>query len=157
MKLAAYRILGEKYPEDEYNTTLINYYVSREKEQKENYLNEYKKAIAAWKAQIKELEQLLNKTGGARPGAGRAKVNDPKLKKIFNRVNGLAKLKIRAYALAFQEWNEAEAALIGIRDNAFKRMFEIAKEMGFSIKSREKMKDWLQKEEDEFAKFLFDN
>ncbi|WP_024786788.1 MULTISPECIES: hypothetical protein [unclassified Lebetimonas] len=64
LKLAAYRILGEKYPEDEYNTlkTLINYYVSREKEQKENYLNEYKKAIAAWKAQIKELEQLLNKT-----------------------------------------------------------------------------------------------
>ncbi|WP_024786787.1 MULTISPECIES: phage terminase small subunit P27 family [unclassified Lebetimonas] len=141
--------------------------------------------------------------GGARPGAGRAKVNDPKLKKIFNRVNGLAKLNkigkkeeqrivnlleengvlsdfdfalIRAYALAFQEWNEAEAALIEqgrvienssgnpianpylrIRDNAFKRMFEIAKEMGFSIKSREKMKDWLQKEEDEFAKFLFDN
>ncbi|WP_024789036.1 P27 family phage terminase small subunit [Lebetimonas sp. JH292] len=65
--------------------------------------------------------------GGARPGAG---------KKIFNRVNGLAKLnkigkkeeqrivnlleengvlsdfEIRAYALAFQEWNEAEAALI---------------------------------------------
>jgi P27 family predicted phage terminase small subunit len=138
--------------------------------------------------------------GGARPGAGRAKVNDPKLKKIFSKATGLAKLDkigkkeeqrivsllqengalsdfdfalIRAYALAFQEWNEAEAALIEqgrvipnasgnpianpylrIRDNAFKRMFEIAKEMGFSIKSREKMRDWLQKDEDDFLSFL---
>jgi hypothetical protein len=30
--------------------------------------------------------------GGARPGAGRAKSNDPKLKKIFDRATGLAKL-----------------------------------------------------------------
>ncbi|WP_201351883.1 phage terminase small subunit P27 family [Hydrogenimonas urashimensis] len=76
--------------------------------------------------------------GGPRQGAGRPRKNDSKLKKIFNRSVGLAKLDkigaaeekrivallaeegllhrldaalIRCYALAFQEWNAAEKAL----------------------------------------------
>jgi P27 family predicted phage terminase small subunit len=137
--------------------------------------------------------------GGSRPGAGRPTKNDPKLRKIFEKFSGLAKLNrigkkeeqrvmkiletqgklsdldfalIRAYSLAFQEWNEAELSLqkqgliienssgnpianpyIRIRDNAFKRMLEIAKEMGFSIKSRSKLK-FNDEEKDEFLEFL---
>lgn len=140
--------------------------------------------------------------GGSRPGAGRPTKNDPKLKKIFDKFSGLAKLNkigkkeeqrvmkiletqgklsdldfalIRAYSLAFQEWNEAELSLqkqgliienssgnpianpyIRIRDNAFKRMLEIAKEMGFSIKSRSKLK-FDNEEKDEFLEFLKGN
>jgi P27 family predicted phage terminase small subunit len=136
--------------------------------------------------------------GGSRPGAGRPTKNDPKLRKIFDKFSGLAKLNrigkkeeqrvmkiletqgklsdldfalIRAYSLAFQEWNEAELSLqkqgliienssgnpianpyIRIRDNAFKRMLEIAKEMGFSIKSRSKLK-FNDEERNEFWNF----
>ena len=137
--------------------------------------------------------------GGSRAGAGRPTKNDDKLKKIFEKFSGLAKLNrigkreeervigilreqgklndldyslIRAYSLAFQEWNEAELSLqkqgviivnasgnpianpyLKIRDNAFKRMLEIAKEMGFSIKSRSKL-DFNEEKNDEFAEFL---
>jgi P27 family predicted phage terminase small subunit len=80
---------------------------------------------------------------------------------------------IRAYALSFQEWNLCEASLIEqgavianssgnpianpylrIRDNAFKRMLEIGREMGFTVKSRSKM-DFKQQEGDsEMEKLL---
>lgn len=138
--------------------------------------------------------------GGSRTGAGHATKNDQKLKKIFNNVSGIAKLNkigieeedrviellkkggvlseldnamIRAYSLAFQEWNTAEASLIKqgtvienssgnpianpylrIRDNAFKRMLEVSREMGFTVKSRSKMDFKEQKEESEMMKIL---
>jgi hypothetical protein len=62
IKLAAYRILDEEYPKDEFDKlkVVIEYYLNDEKDRKENYFNEYKKAINAWKKQIKGITQILN-------------------------------------------------------------------------------------------------
>jgi hypothetical protein len=62
LKLAAYRILDEEYPKDEFDKlkVVIEYYLNDEKDRKENYFNEYKKAINAWKKQIKGITQILN-------------------------------------------------------------------------------------------------
>jgi hypothetical protein len=112
IKLAAYRILDEEYPDDEYNTlkTIIDYYVNREKKQKENYFNEYKKAVNAWKEQEKGLKQLLNK---ASKGYDKTKMYGPdrqEIEIIENRLSNLCEL--------IKELNE-DIALISLNSRYF--------------------------------------
>ena len=138
--------------------------------------------------------------GGSRAGAGKAIKNDQKLKKVFSKVSGLSKLNqngkeeeervisllkkggvlndldlalIRAYVLAFQEWNLSEASLLEqgavienssgnpianpylrIRDNSFNRMLEVSREMGFTVKARSKINFKEEEEESEMMKLL---
>jgi hypothetical protein len=116
-KLAAYRILDEEYPEDEYNTlkTVIDYYVNREKEQKEKYFNEYKKAITSWKAQEKGLKQLLDK---ATKGYDKTKMYGPNRQeiiiietKIINLIERVKELN-ECFTLSNQSMNSAYPTVI---------------------------------------------
>ncbi len=90
-----------------------------------------------------------------------------------NLYNELDDSIIKAYALSYQEWNESEVAIkkqgavflnssgnpvtnpyIKVRNDAFKRMIDIAKEFGLTPKAREQLTIEPIKEKSVMAKIL---